>query len=137
MCWDSLPQSPIEEHINTLALELHQTPPKSKFRGVLPWWFSGKESACQCRRYGLNPWSRKIPHAMEHLGPCGQLLSPCSREPVLCNKRSPHNEKPEHHNYRVFSPQLEKSPHSNKDPAQPKINKIFKISRDRSKTLSS
>ena len=29
-----------------------------------PWWFSGKESACQCRscrRCGLNPWVRKIP----------------------------------------------------------------------------
>ena len=22
----------------------------------LPWWFSGKESACQCRRCGFNPW---------------------------------------------------------------------------------
>ena len=27
----------------------------------LPWWLSGKESACQCRRHGFNPWSRKIP----------------------------------------------------------------------------
>ena len=27
----------------------------------LPWWFSGKESACQCRRPGFNPWVRKIP----------------------------------------------------------------------------
>ena len=22
----------------------------------LPWWFSGKESICQCRRLGFNPW---------------------------------------------------------------------------------
>ena len=22
-----------------------------------------KESACQCRRHGFDPWSRKIPHA--------------------------------------------------------------------------
>ena len=29
----------------------------------LPWWSSGKESACQCRGRGFNPWSRKIPHA--------------------------------------------------------------------------
>ena len=28
---------------------------------TLPWWFSGKESACQCRRHRFNPWSRKIP----------------------------------------------------------------------------
>ena len=27
----------------------------------LPWWHSGKESACQCRRCGFNPWVRKIP----------------------------------------------------------------------------
>ena len=27
----------------------------------LPWWRSGKESACQCRRHGFeDPWSRKI-----------------------------------------------------------------------------
>ena len=23
--------------------------------GGLPWWLSGKESACQCRRHGFNP----------------------------------------------------------------------------------
>ena len=27
----------------------------------LPWWLSIKESTCQCRRYRLNPWVRKIP----------------------------------------------------------------------------
>ena len=27
----------------------------------LPRWFSGKESACQCRRHGFNPWVGKIP----------------------------------------------------------------------------
>ena len=27
----------------------------------LPWWFSGKESACQFRRCGFNSWVRKIP----------------------------------------------------------------------------
>ena len=30
-----------------------------------PWWLSGKESACQCRRHGFDPWSGKIPHAAE------------------------------------------------------------------------
>jgi len=29
--------------------------------GGLPWWLSGKESACQYRRRGFNPWVRKIP----------------------------------------------------------------------------
>ena len=27
----------------------------------LPRWFSGKESACQCRRCRFAPWVRKIP----------------------------------------------------------------------------
>ena len=27
----------------------------------LLWWLSGKESACQGRRLGINPWVRKIP----------------------------------------------------------------------------
>ena len=26
----------------------------------LPWWLGGKESTCQCRRHGLDPWVRKI-----------------------------------------------------------------------------
>ena len=46
-----------------------------KFRDVkvvygLPWWPSGIESAYQCRRCGFNPWSGKIPHAVEQLSPC-------------------------------------------------------------------
>ena len=27
----------------------------------LPWWLSGKESACQCRRCEFDPWVGKIP----------------------------------------------------------------------------
>ena len=26
----------------------------------IPWWLSDKESACQCRRHGFNPWVGKI-----------------------------------------------------------------------------
>ena len=26
----------------------------------LPWWLSGKESTCQCRRRGFDPWVEKI-----------------------------------------------------------------------------
>ena len=26
----------------------------------LPWWLSGKESACQCRRPGFDPWSKEM-----------------------------------------------------------------------------
>ena len=27
----------------------------------LPWWLSGKQSTCQCRRLGFSPWVGKIP----------------------------------------------------------------------------
>ena len=32
----------------------------------LLWCVTGNESACQCRRHGFSPWSRKIPHAEGH-----------------------------------------------------------------------
>ena len=31
-----------------------------------PWWLSGKESACRCKRLRFNPQSRKIPHATKN-----------------------------------------------------------------------
>ena len=33
--------------------------------GRIPWWLSGKESACQCRRHRSHPWSGKIPWRRE------------------------------------------------------------------------
>ena len=33
----------------------------SKTLSQLLWWLSSKESPCQCRRRGFNPWVRKIP----------------------------------------------------------------------------
>lgn len=109
----------------------------------LPWWLSGKESACQRRRHRFNPWSRKTPHAGGQLSPyatttaCAaepgshnswahvhSFWSLCTLEPVLRNKRS--------HQWeacawqlesRLCSQQLEKSPCNNGDPAQLKINK--------------
>ena len=41
----------------------------SNIHSRLPWWLSGKESACQCRRQEFHPWSRKIPHAAEQKSP--------------------------------------------------------------------
>ena len=38
----------------------------------LPWWLSGKETACQCRRQRSGPWSRKIPHPMEQQSLCSR-----------------------------------------------------------------
>ena len=100
-----------------------------------------KESTCQCRRHRFNPWSKKIPCTKQQLSPEPQLLSLCSRDcepyllspstaatesytpwsPALQQERPPQWEacalhlesNPTHHNQR-------KSPHSNKDPTQPK-----------------
>ena len=35
----------------------------------LPWWRGGWEFACQCRGHRFEPWSGKIPHAAEQVGP--------------------------------------------------------------------
>ena len=32
----------------------------------LPRWYSGEESACQCRRFGFHPWVGKIPLEKQH-----------------------------------------------------------------------
>ena len=32
-----------------------------KIEGGLPWWLSGKETTCQCRRLGFDPWVGEIP----------------------------------------------------------------------------
>ena len=55
--------------------------------------------------------------------------SPHALGPMVYNKRSHCNLKPSHHNWRVapISLQLEKSPWSNHDPAQPKIAKLIKL----------
>ena len=62
----------------------------------LPWWHSGWESACQCRGHGFEPWSGKIPHAAEQLGPCATTAEPACLEPVLRNKRGRDSERPAH-----------------------------------------
>ena len=62
----------------------------------LPWWHSGWESACQCREHGFEPWSGKIPHAAEQLGPWATTTEPARLEPVLCNKRGRDTERPAH-----------------------------------------
>ena len=59
----------------------------------LPWWLSGKESACQCKRHEFSPWSGRIPDAVDvdQLSLCVlQLLSLCSRaqEPQLLSPRA-------------------------------------------------
>ena len=36
----------------------------------VPWWLSGKESACQCRRHEFDPQSGQISPATEQLSLC-------------------------------------------------------------------
>jgi len=80
----------------------------------LPWWFSGKESACQCRRHRSDPWPGKIPYPREQRSLCTTTtdtepalssLEAATRptrhtcrslglEPMLRTKRSHSNEKP-------------------------------------------
>ena len=45
----------------------------------LPWWLSGKESSCQRRRHGFDPWSGKIPHARGQLSLCAPTNEAVSR----------------------------------------------------------
>ena len=62
----------------------------------LPWWHSGWESACQCRGHGFKPWSGKIPHAVEQLGPWATTTEPAHLELVPSNKRGRDSERPMH-----------------------------------------
>ena len=50
------------------------------------------------RTLRFDPWSRKIPHAERQLSLCAMTTEPCTLEPMFCNKRSHHSEKPTHQN---------------------------------------
>ena len=72
-----------------------------KERQGLPWWLRDKESNWQFRNHGFNLWSRKIPHAMEQLGPCASTIelviySPraATTEPMCYNSWSPRDLEP-------------------------------------------
>ena len=76
----------------------------------LPWWLSGKESSCQCRRHRCSPWPGKTPHATGQLSPWATttelvLSSPgattSDAHSPSSNEKSHRNEKPAHHNQRA------------------------------------
>ena len=54
-----------------------------------PRWLSGKESTCQCRRHGFNPWSGKTPLATEQLSPCAATADPHAATTEALAARSP------------------------------------------------
>ena len=51
----------------------------------LPWWYSGEESECQCRRHSLDPWSGNIPHATRQISLYATIIEACALEPPFCN----------------------------------------------------
>ena len=62
-----------------LRREVPDMPKDRGWKKRFPWWLNGKESACQCRRRGFDPWSGKISHV-----PAGRLSqSTTTAEPVL------------------------------------------------------
>ena len=75
----------------------------------LPWWSNDEESACQRRKHQSQVWEDPTWHEATKPA-CHIYCSPGTTEPVLCNKRSHCNEKPEH---------------NDKDPAQPKKEKSW------------
>ena len=54
---------------------------KRKMPLRLPWWLSGKEPTCQCRRRRLSPWSGETPHAVVQLGPSITTIKPVLYSP--------------------------------------------------------
>ena len=75
----------METDIKSLVLLNKQT----NLHGLL-WWLRGKEYNCQFRRHRFDPWSEKIPHAVEQLRPYAPVIEPCSRvqEPQLPRPRA-------------------------------------------------
>ena len=70
------------EHAMSSATQMATSPPETSknvclcFR--LPWWISGKERTCQCRRLGFNPWVGKIPWRRK----CNPLQCSCLENPM-------------------------------------------------------
>ena len=69
-------------------LQFNSAKPESQIKKGwmgLPWWVSGKESSCLCRRRRFDPWSGRISQAAEQPSPCATAVAPVrqSLEPQL------------------------------------------------------
>ena len=51
----------------------------------LSWWLRGKESTCQCRRHGFQPWLGKTPTCCGTTKPVHHSYWACALEPENCN----------------------------------------------------
>ena len=77
-----------------------------------------------------NYWARALgPTSHNYWARMPQLLKPVRLEPVLCNKRSRHNEKPAHRNeeWPLLAATIESPRAATKTQRSPKINKKIKI----------
>ena len=54
----------------------------------ISWWFSGWESACQCRGHGFDPWLGKIPYAMGQLSLSATTTMPMHLEPCSTTREA-------------------------------------------------
>ena len=78
------PEARWETHAMLLSLHrclpslhpINHPSPIRKPNPALAWWRSAKESACQCRRRGKDPWSGKVPCAVEQLSSCATTMEP-------------------------------------------------------------
>ena len=57
---------------------------REREREDFPVGFNGQESTCQCRRHRFDPWSRKIPRAVEQLTLCTPTTESVSRTTEAC-----------------------------------------------------
>ena len=91
----------------------------------LSWWRSGWESACQLRGRGFGPWSGRIPHAAERLGPWATVAGPARLEPVLHGGGGRDGGGPAHRGggWPPLAAAGDRPSRGGEDPAQPWINK--------------
>ena len=117
---------PRREHSHSTSWD-NRSLSKSEKQG-LPRWLSGKESACQCRRPGFDPCRGRT-------NPLHHKFWSCALEPVQEPRLHPkasalQQEKPRQWESRTLqlesglrASQLDQSPSSKADPAQPDTNK--------------
>ena len=89
----------------------------SKWITGLPWRLSGKDSTC--RKHGFNPWSRKIPQALEQQSLCTAAielvlysLGTATMEACAPRALAPQQEKPPQPEAWVLHPEIA-PPHHN------------------------
>ena len=92
-----------------------------------PWWSSGKESTCQCRRHGFHPWSRKIPRAPEQLTPRAAASEDYTLRAGVPRERPPQWEAWHHGRRQLPLLQLEKVHTQQQRPTTPKTKKYITL----------